>query len=269
MEWELEREILMTIDLRKKAEENLIDLSKKATISLSKKGLGGQRARVALCLDISASMHILYKKGIVQAVTEKLLALAMNFDDNGAADVFVFGIDDYSIGEIEQSNFYQFVEREILKQYVLENGTQYAGIIKRIAQHFYPLSCRAVEKKGFLGFGSKSEFTVDGTPKYQNDDPVYVLFVTDGDNQDKDMTTSVISEVSKLGIFWQFVGVGDSNFDFLERLDHLSGRHIDNANFFQVSSLEKVSDDKLYDQLLNEFPSWLKEAKALGMIQNK
>lgn len=259
---------MMNIDLRKRAEEKLIDLSKKATISLTKKGLGGQRARVALCLDISGSMHGLYEKGTVQEVTEKLLALAMNFDDNGAADVFLFGIKDHEVGEIEKSNFYQFVNREIVSQYDLEYGTYYGGVMQRIANYYFPGAISTVtEKKGFLGFGSKKGIFAD-VSNYRNEEPVYVLFITDGDNQDREAAIKVISEVSKLGIFWQFVGVGDTRFDFLEELDHLDGRFLDNANFFQVPDLKKISDDVLYDRLLTEFPDWLKEAKDKQIIKN-
>jgi hypothetical protein len=256
----------MNIDLKKKAQENLIDLSKKATISLSKKGLGGQRARVALCLDISKSMYRLYEQGIVQQVTEKLLALAMNFDDNGAADVFLFGENDHEVGEIEQSNFYQFVDREILGQYKLENRTHYAGVMERITRFYYPDGFRVTEKKGFFGFGARKETVVDATP-YLNDDPVYVLFITDGDNHDKSETEDFITKVSRLGLFWQFVGVGDSRFDFLEQLDNMEGRFVDNANFFQIFNLEALSDTDLYDRLLNEFPKWLDEAKLNGLIK--
>ncbi|MFD2169996.1 VWA domain-containing protein [Tumebacillus lipolyticus] len=255
----------MSIDLKKKAEANLIDLSKKANISLAKKGLGSQKARVALCLDISGSMQELYRRGVVQDVTEKLLALAMNFDDNCAADVFLFGVKDYEVGEIEQSNFFQFVDREILSRYALEGGTRYGGVIKRVADHYFP-GAVSVEKKGFFGFGAKKGISVD-TSKYRNEEPVYVLFITDGDNQDKDETTKMITEVSKLGIFWQFVGVGNSGFAYLDKLDNLDGRFIDNANFFKVPKLDKITDDQLYDQLLNEFPAWLKEAKEKALIK--
>ncbi|TCP57919.1 TerF-like vWA domain-containing protein [Tumebacillus sp. BK434] len=257
----------MSIDLRQQAETKLIDLSKKATISLSKNGLGGQRARVALCLDISASMNGLYRSGIVQEVTEKLLALAMNFDDNGAADVFLFGARHHEIGEIEQSNFYQFVDREITSRFPLENSTNYAGVIRKIADHYFPGALTTVvEKKGFLGMGTKKALAVD-VSKYREAEPVYVLFITDGDNYDKAEATEILTEVAKLGIFWQFVGVGESYFHYLEQLDNLAGRFVDNANFFKVSSLAQLSDDQLYDRLLHEFPDWLREAKAKRLIK--
>jgi len=258
---------MSVIDLRKKATENLIDLSKKATVSVSRHGLQNQKARVALCLDISGSMQKLYNQGVVQEVTEKLLGLAMNFDDNGAADVFLFGIRDHEVGEIDQSNFFQFVDREIVSRFALEGGTNYGGVMQRIANYYYPGAVSTVtEKSGFLGLGSRTTVTVDNR-RYLGQDPVYVLFITDGDNQDKKEATKMMQEVSKLGIFWQFVGVGDSRFDYLEELDNMGGRLLDNANFFKVAKLDTISDEELYDRLLNEFPAWLRAAKAQTLIK--
>lgn len=257
----------MSIDLKKKAEEKLIDLSKKATISLTKKGLSGVTARVGLALDISGSMAQLFRSGIVQNTCERTLGLAMNFDDNQAADVFLFGIKDYSIGEIQSSNFYEFVDREVTRKFQLEPGTQYAGVIRRIVEFYFPGSMS--EKKvtgGFFGFGAKKELRLDSS-KYKHQEPVYILFVTDGNCSDARETETVIQMASELGIFFQFVGVGNENFSFLKRLDDMQGRFIDNANFFAVPNLGSTSDDELYDKLLHEFPSWINEARSKQLIR--
>jgi hypothetical protein len=253
----------MSIDLRKAAEEKLIDLSKKAAISLTKKGLSGEIARVGLALDISASMTQQYKTGSVQRVTERCLALAMNFDDNGAADVFVFGQNNYTIGEIAKENFYDFVNREIYKKRSLEGGTNYAGVMLRIIEHYFP-DAVTYKKSGFLG--TKRELIVDSS-KYRKQEPVYIIFVTDGNCGDSNESTEVITKASELGVFFQFVGIGNERFKYLKELDNLGGRFIDNANFFQVKDIDKTSDDELYDKLLTEFPSWIKEARGKGVIR--
>lgn len=253
----------MSIDLKKRAEETLINLSKKAAISLTKKGLTGEIARVGLALDISASMTPQYKGGNVQRVTERLLALAMNFDDNGAADVFTFGVNNYTIGEIAKENFYDFVNREIYSKKKLESGTNYAGVMLRIIEHYFP---GAVIYKKTSFFGKKREVFVDSS-RYRQQEPVYIMFVTDGNCFDGDETTEVITKASELGIFFQFVGVGNENFTYLKRLDDLPGRFIDNANFFQVKNIDSMTDDELYDKLLNEFPSWIKEARSKDVIR--
>ena len=65
-----------------------------------------------------------------------------------------------------------------------------------------------------------------------------------------------------------FVGVGNANFGILERLDDLEGRRVDNADFFSLSDLKMISDDELYERLLGEYPSWLRDAAAAGILRD-
>ena len=97
--------------------------------------------------------------------------------------------------------------------------------------------------------------------------PTYVLFLTDGDNGDHAKTEDALREASNEEIFWQFVGIGNAGFAFLEKLDNLSCRYIDNASFFQVNDLDSISDNDLYSRLLNEFPQWIKLAKNKNIIK--
>lgn len=80
-------------------------------------------------------------------------------------------------------------------------------------------------------------------------------------------TISLLKKSARIVLFWQFVGIGDSNFDTLKKLDEMEGRFIDNANFFHIQDIEAISDEEIYNLLLNEFPEWLKEAKAKRVIQ--
>ncbi|MDP2341964.1 MAG: VWA domain-containing protein [Deltaproteobacteria bacterium] len=221
--------------LKKKeaAQKEFTLLKKKADVVVAELGLTGQRARVALAIDISGSMNQMFKAGTVQRVVERILALAMKFDDNGAIDVFLFGVNDYEVGELNEAGFFGYVDREIVAKRKLENGTKYAGVMKRIVDKY-------TAEKG---------------------DPAYVMFVTDGDNGDPSQTEKLIKEASRHAVFWQFIGVGVAAFEFLQQLDTMEGRLIDNANFFKVNDLDKISDDELYRRMLGEFPSWLKLAK--------
>ena len=45
----------------------------------------------------------------------------------------------------------------------------------------------------------------------------------------------------------------------------MPGRVVDNANFFSLDDVDKISDEELYNKLLNEFPMWLKEAIEKGI----
>jgi len=219
--------------------------------NLSKaKGIENQKAQVVLCMDISGSMEDMYRSGHVQDVIERLVPVAMQFDDNGEMELYLFQTRcKKHPNNVTLKNVDGLVKREIWDKYEF-GGTEYAPPINMIMNHYAP-------KKGFLGMG---------TPK-PLEYPVYVMFITDGENSDCREAEQAITEASKQGIFFQFVGIGSASFSFLKQLDNLSGRFIDNANFFQVSNLNNTSDQELYSKLLGEFPDWLKLAKQKSLIQ--
>jgi hypothetical protein len=80
-----------SINMEKRVAEQapqLLNLVKAARVSLEKRELAEETARVALVLDVSASMGELYATGAVQAFAERALALALQWDDDGEVDVF-------------------------------------------------------------------------------------------------------------------------------------------------------------------------------------
>ena len=44
------------------------------------------------------------------------------------------------------------------------------------------------------------------------------------------------------------------------------GCFVDNADFFSVCSPDEHADGELYDLLMTEYPSWLKQARQLGLL---
>ena len=259
----LDKKILLEKKMEQKAPK-LLDLSKKAKISLEKVGLQDHNAKVALCLDISGSMSKMYRSGKIQEFVERILALGTRFDDDGSIDVFLFGKNAYDAGEITIDNFNGSVDR-LIKQHPLEGNTYYGKAMKSIRKHYF-------------GHGGKQDKPF--SQKY----PVYVMFVTDGAPFDKSDATSHIQHSSYEPIFWQFMAIGKSNksakkkggffssliqsdFSFLEQLDNLTGRYLDNANFFSVEDPLEVSDTELYDLLMTEYPGWVKAASQKGLIQ--
>jgi stress response protein SCP2 len=251
--------------LEKKMEQQapkILDLSKKAKVSLEKVGLQDHSAKVALCLDISGSMSSLYRSGKIQEFAERILALGTRFDDDGSIDIFLFGAKSHDAGELTIDNFNGFVNR-LIKQYPLEGSTYYGKAMRTIREHYFGSAARR------------------NTP-ISNNVPIYVMFVTDGSTFDENETISHIQSSSYEPIFWQFMAIGKSNkgvkrrglfsafqsdFSFLEELDNLTGRYIDNADFFSVEDPLLVSDHELYDLLMQEYPSWVQAAKAGGLIQ--
>lgn len=213
-----------------------IDLSKKKeevhTICLSKQPLNGLKAQVGLVLDYSGSMSSLYNNGTIQKVIENALPLAMEFDDNGTMEVWIFENGFRRLPDITLDNYFGYVKREILGKYSM-GGTNYAPVMTNV------------------------------TNFYKDDKmPSYVMFITDGDNSDQEITTLAIVEAAKYPIFWQFVGVGSAQFNFLEKLDDFTDRYVDNADFFKVGNALDIT----YKQLLNEFPEWLSNERVKTMM---
>ncbi|BBS49872.1 tellurium resistance protein TerF (plasmid) [Klebsiella quasipneumoniae] len=68
----------------------LISLAKKASVSLAKHKLDTVEARVAFVLDASGSMTGQFKRGYVQSVLDRIAVLSVQFDDDGAMDVWGF-----------------------------------------------------------------------------------------------------------------------------------------------------------------------------------
>ncbi|WP_458458321.1 VWA domain-containing protein [Pseudobutyrivibrio sp.] len=227
---------------------SLIDLSKKARIVLEKKNIFGEKAQVVVVLDISVSMSNLYDNGTVQELSDRLLGIGMNMDLDKSIDVYAFGEKDHEIGSATESNHQGFVSN-MMKKLRLEYATKYAGVMKRV------INKSSVKKKGL--FAKKEVAEV----------PTLVFFITDGDNSDKSEAEKLIKDSSNQAIFWQFVGVGRARFDFLKKLDDMGGRFLDNADFFQVDDLNKITDEELYEKLLNEFPSWITQARNKNILK--
>jgi hypothetical protein len=100
--------------------------------------------------------------------------------------------------------------------------------------------------------------------------PIYVNFITDGEPSDRAEAEQQIRQAAFEPIFWQFMGIGRS-FPFLEKLDDLSGRYVDNADFFAVSEDEllgrnPIPDDRLFERLMQEYPGWLTAARSRGLL---
>ena len=55
-------------------------------------------------------------------------------------------------------------------------------------------------------------------------------------------------------------------FQFLEELDDLPGRYLDNADFFSVDDPAAIPEDQLYDLMMNEYPGWVQQARQGGLL---
>lgn len=222
-------------------------LKKKVGVVLEKKKMTGVVAKVALVLDISGSMYACYKKGTVQNVVDRIAAVAAHFDDDGTLDMWMFDHRFHRLPAVCENNYEDYIQREILSKY--KQGL-FSG--KIFGANDEPPVMRDVIQ--FYMKEDKSEY------------PTFVVFISDGGVHNNTEIKKIMIEASQYPIFWQFVGVGNANYGILQKLDTMSGRLVDNANFFALDDIDKISDEELYNRLLNEFPIWLKEVKAKGIL---
>ena len=238
----------MSISLTKeqskvRLEKRTKEVSEVVKVNLTKHNLSPDtKARVAFVIDISGSMMSAYKKGDVQEIVEKIFPIAINFDDNEEMDVWIFEDGFRRMPAMNKANYYGYVQREILDKNCQFGGTSYAPVLNDIAKYYLE--------------------------EHPEPSPVYVIFITDGDNFDKTETTKVVKELSNYPIFLQFVGVGGAGFNYLEQLDDMGGRYVDNADFFEADFNDFSTENNLYQKLLQEYPSWLANEKVKDMIKN-
>lgn len=229
------------ISLEKKLEKDapqLVSLAKKLTVTLEKKKLQDVVARVALVLDDSGSMSGQYSGGKVQAVIDKVVPMAIHFDDDGELEVWAFANSSRRLKPVTVKNVKGYIQRERRGTFGLGYGNHEPSVIIDVISTFRESAI-----------------------------PAYVIFISDGGVGSSAEIEKLLIEASRLPIFWQFVGLGHANYGVLEHLDTLKGRTVDNCNFFALDDIDSVSDTELYDRLLNEFPKWLKAANSKGIVQ--
>jgi hypothetical protein len=182
-------------------------------------------------------MQPYYANGAVQRLAEQALGLSVNLDDDGAVPLIFFG---------------SYVEQHDDAR--LDN---YSGLIDRIHPRVHWGSTDYVA-------GMQAAIT-----EYQQSgatDPALVIFQTDGEPNDRRAAEKLLREASTLPIFWAFVGFG-GRVDFLEKLDGLRRRAVDNASFFHAANPHAVTDAQLYDGITAEFAGWLTAARAAGILR--
>lgn len=252
-----------------KGEENLpmemrerLSLRKQQVlVSLSKHGVPELRARVVLVLDASGSMGGLYRRGTVAGVTERMVAVAAQLDDDGEMQAWTFAsnparLPDLAVGDLP----------EWLRLHV-RVGQTYGFGRRKPPRGLVPgqIDMRAV------GIQNEEQKVIAEVRAFVRahpvPDPTLVLFFSDGGVHRNQEIEQELRAAAEEPVFWQFVGLGSSQYGVLERFDTMPGRRVDNVGFFAVDDIERISDQELYDRVLSEFPSWLRAARQAGILR--
>lgn len=244
---------LPATEIRTAPGEESLSLEKRAKLDLRKrevakvlvgKGACGVRARVVLVLDKTGSMRRLYSAGTVRRVVERMIPIAIQLDDDGRIEPYLYAADYARLPDITVDRTDAW-SAEYLHLRGRHGGIDYAEI-----------------------GGSNNELPVMReiiASLNRHRQPTLVLFFTDGGFREKAKITALMREASALPAFWQFIGLGHADYGLLHTLDTMTGRRVDNAGFFSVDDIDTVTDADLYNRLLGEFPDWLSAAGAAGI----
>ncbi|KUF15751.1 VWA domain-containing protein [Streptomyces silvensis] len=248
----------LPVDMRKR-----LSLRKEAVaVSLRKHGAEGVTARVILVLDASGSMAFLYSKGIVADVVERMAAVAAQLDDDGEMQAWTFAsnparLPDLLIGELP----------DWLRLHVRVGEV---GLFHRAGKRKKGLRDEQVDMRS-VGIQNEEQKVIAEVRSYVRENPTaaptLVLFFSDGGVYRNDEIERQLRDAVEEPVFWQFVGLGKSNYGVLERFDTLPGRRVDNVGFFAVDDISTVPDTELYDRLLSEFPDWMAAARRAGILR--
>lgn len=254
----------MGISLSKIEQEapELLTLAKTADAAVSLHRLRGQKSKVALALDFSGSMRNEYSNGSMQRLAEKVLALGTQLDDDGAIDLFLFDTQAEYVGEVTLANFRNIITK--LTSGRRMGTTNYAELFRKLVAH-YNLTPQ-VKSGGLGGLFKKNTATYAPLTSPINE-PILAIFLTDGAPDSKPQAVEELTKASYAPIFWQFLSIGRENIPFLQKLDDLDGRCIDNADYKPVGNIDNLSDEELFNMILDEYPAWVVEQRRRGQIR--
>jgi hypothetical protein len=170
------------------------------------------------------------------------LPLAIHFDDDGSIDCWAFAAKPQKLSAITLANYSNFIQTDNHGWRSWDVGSRSNDEPKVMEQVI----------SYYLDSGDRS--------------PVYILFISDGGVNENGKITRLMSDAAKLPLYWQFIGLGGRDYGILEKLNDMTGRVVDNCGFFALDDLHQVSEEQLYDQLMEEFPDWIKVASAKGII---
>lgn len=209
---------------------------------LAVSGLQGKTFKFVFALDMSFHNALPLKNGSVQEFIERTLPMSAYFNDRVSIDLFLFNEQALNHNnEYSLQNAENFLNKEIMFKYHLSES-YYAPVMQKI-----------LNKYSNAG---------------KNSEPVVVFFITAGDCEDARAAENEVVNASSKGVFWQFVGLGGdkTKYSFLNKLDKLQGRRVDNASFVHFSDIESTKNEEFYNTMFLELPKWFNSAKSVGII---
>jgi hypothetical protein len=213
---------------------------------------------VFIAMDVSGSFHDEHVSGMTNSLLERLIPWGLVFDPDKQIDFYTFsGGDNVTrVKPVTIENYEGFIARDVIYRVGgYGGGTDYAPVIEKIVS-----DCGLLPKKA--GFLSKIAGLKD---KPASKKPIFLIFITDGENDDKRETHLLLSKLAGLdtAIYIQFIGVGNGSEQFLKKsfwFIEALGKEFKNTAFTPILSLSvflNKSDDEINGLLISdELVSW-------------
>ncbi len=234
----------------------------KATLKLSLEKAGVQKTPVldiGVVLDVSGSFQDEHADGTTTDLLTRLAPWGLTFDPDRKIDIFTFSSGAQSahlVGPLNEANYQNYVANHIIRKVPGWNGgTDYSYVLELALKEFGWIDGGA-KKPGLMGrmFGQKETAAKEKKRSL-------VLFITDGDNDNKERAREVLrqSEARKDEVYFMFLGVanGGGGFPFLESI----GDEFGNTGYKKIADVRKFirkSDEDINTFLLDrELVDWL------------
>ncbi|HWT40237.1 MAG TPA: VWA domain-containing protein [Dongiaceae bacterium] len=249
----------MAIDL-KKYEQQKEDIK----IDLKKKGIDKPPIiRLGATFDLSGSTREAFRAGHYEIMTERVTAVAGVLDDNGQMEMFGYSDEAARFKDAEINNYGKYVHDNILSdRHGLDmwHGTFFHEGMSLVLEHYFGDGVDAPEEEvaasthGLMGrlkgfFGKKEETAAEESNEGDPNAPVFMMFLTDGEDSSPAATDRVLAASQNKPILWVMIGV-DLNGSGRSALRDLD-RKWPNVTFVDVP-LTGISDAELYDKLFTD-----------------
>lgn len=201
--------------------------------------------QVVTSLDASGSMFEMYRNGRIQRAVDKFFAFATTLEEGGSMDLWAFAAKSRQFGAVTMDNVrdYTFSEAGGFERWMSMLNYQYNN---------EPEAMRDI----MMLYGGLRK-------------PIVVFFLTDGRLNSDWQIEEILIKTSRFPVFWQFIGIHGEEYGVLENLHEVDGRYTDNAGFIKLDDIDDITDNDLYERLLLNVDSWLKELAEKEMLKRK
>ncbi|WP_443060873.1 VWA domain-containing protein [Streptomyces sp. NBC_00448] len=207
----------------------LLPTTRQASEALARSGAADRRAAVYLILDHDWAMEELYESFAVQAFAERVLALAVNLDDDGTVPVIFSSGNEPFMEEIRLDNYHG-----------------------RIGQLHTQVAW------GWGNVGAAMRAAVNHYQESGATDPAFVIVQVGDDPWDKPEFRALLQNTAGLGVFWLFVGFGRGKLAFYKNLHASTSAGFTNVSFYEAGrNPGAVPGEKFYADLVEAFGTWI------------